>query len=211
MARDRIAQLIAIQALYSYFSAVRGIDISDVMVEKYNQAARLQGLSKQQMYAVQGDLQLPTVKVTHPDLHAEDFFGFHVIILSMGLHHIENPQLMLTRLVERLSDGGAVIVIDWVLEHETSGQQPAKGGGHDVTHDQGGHSNKHGRHQLAHHTVSHAGFNEDQMHQMLREAGCSEVDYVLHPEPSRIPLELGEWKQLFFARGGKNIAANVEA
>lgn len=172
------------------------------MVERYNQAARLQGLSKQQMYAVQGDLQSPTAQNTHPELQGEDFVGFHVIVVNMALHHMEKPQELLTRLVERLRDGGAVVIIDWLPENGKPGEQPAIGGSHIVTQDQEAHSHQHGQH-LASHTVAHAGFTKDQMQKMLREAGCSEVDYILHPERSTVPPEIGGQKQLFFARGRK--------
>ena len=198
-AGDRIPRLIALQALYPYVSQVRGIDVSGGMVEKYNQAARLEGLSKQQMYAIQGDLSSPAA---HPELQGEDFFAFHVIVMSMALHHIENPQELLTRLVERLRDGGAVIIIDWASNDAKPSQQPAGKGSHNVTHDHGDHSNQHGDHPASH-TVAHAGFSEDQMQKMLSEAGCSEVDYVLHPEMSRVPPEFGGPKHLFFARGKK--------
>lgn len=170
------------------------------MVEKFNEAARMQGLSKQQMYAIKGDLQSTTAELTYPDLQGEDFFGFHIIIMSMGLHHIENPQDILTRFVERLKDGGVVIIIDWVSEHEKLDQGSVSKRSHDV--DPRSHSDKHGHHSV-HHTIAHAGFSEDQMHRMLKQAGCSEVDYVLLPEPSRVPPEIGEQKRLFFARGSK--------
>jgi ubiquinone/menaquinone biosynthesis C-methylase UbiE len=170
------------------------------MVEKYNEAARMQGLSKQQMYAIKGDLQSPMAELNYPDLHGEDFFGFHTIIMSMGLHHIHNPQEMLMKLVERLKDSGVVIIIDWVSQHEKLDQHSISKKSHDV--DPRSHSDKHGHHSALH-SIAHAGFSEDQMHRMLKKAGCSDVDYVLLPEPSRVPSEIGGQKQLFFARGRK--------
>ena len=172
------------------------------MVENFNKAARLQGLSEQEMYAVQGDLGSSTATNTHPELQGEDFYGFHVIVISMALHHIENPQELLKRLVERLRDGGAIIIIDWVSGIGELNQESASKDAHDVTHDQGGHGSRHGHHSAAH-TVAHVGFNENEMQKMLGEAGCSEVDYVLHPERSKVPPEIGGEKQLFFARGRK--------
>ena len=172
------------------------------MVENFNKAARLQGLSEQQMYAVQGDLGSPTATNTHSELQGEDFYGFHVIVISMGLHHIENPQELLKRLVERLRDGGAIIIIDWVLGIGEPKQEPASGDAHDVTHHHGGHGSRHGHHSAAH-TVARVGFSENEMQKMLGEAGCSAVDYVLHPERSKVPPEIGGEKQLFFARGRK--------
>lgn len=197
------SQLIALQALYPYVARIRGIDISDTQVKNFNQAARLQGLSEQEMYAIQGDLgPSSTATTSHPELQGKDFYGFHVIVISMGLHHIENPQDLLKNLVERLREGGAIIIIDWVPGIGEPDHEPASGGAQDVTHDQGSHSNQHGHHSASH-TVAHVGFSEDQMQKMLKEAGCSEVDYVLHPERSKVPWEIGGEKQLFFARGRK--------
>lgn len=172
------------------------------MVESFNKAARLQGLSEKQMQAIQGDLGSPTAASTHPELQSEEFYGFHVIVISMALHHIENPQELLKKLVERLRDGGAIVVIDWVPGIGELKQEPASADAHDVTHDQGGHSSRHGHHSAAH-TVAHVGFNENEMQKMLGEAGCSEVDYILHPKLSKVPPGIGDKKQLFFARGKK--------
>ena len=168
------------------------------MVEKYNEAARTLGRSKQQMYAVRGDLLSLTAELTDPGLQGEEGFGFQVIVMSMALHHIETPQEILTRLVERLRDGGAVVIIDGVLEHEKLGQPPAA----DVTHDPTSPFDENWHHPVQH-AVAHAGFTKDQLHGMLSEAGCNEVDFVLHPEPSKVPPAIGGQKQSFFARGRK--------
>lgn len=218
-----------IQALFPYVSTLRGIDISDGMVEKYNHAARSQGLSEQQMYAVQGDLLSPTTTSASANskLQGADFFNFSIIVISMALHHIEHPQELIKKLVGRLRPGGAIVVIDWVPEignskhDEQLQQQQQPAGEHSPSHnaqknnDQGGqgaphhhhhHQHQHGTHSASH-TVAHAGFTQDQMLKMLREGGCAEVDFVLHPERSRVPREVdstGE-KQLFFARGKKGV------
>lgn len=172
------------------------------MVEGYNNAARSQGLSEQQMHAIQGDLGSPISPSTHPELQDQDFYGFHVIVISMALHHIENPQELLERLVERLRDGGAIVVIDWVPGIGEPKQEPFSEDAHGLTHNQGGDSSRHGHHSAAH-TVAHVGFDEIEMQKMLGEAGCSEVDYILHPKLSKVPPGIGSEKQLFFARGKK--------
>ncbi len=192
------------------------------MVEQYNKAARNQALSEQQMYAIQGDLTAPKSETTHPSLNSEDFFGFDVIVMSMALHHVEDPQEMLTRLVERLKDGGVVVIIDWNPNPERrpdqrermfgegdSAQDLTGGHGHGLDRSHGeGHSHE-GAHiqrpeqHAAAHTVATDGFNKEQMDTMLRRAGCREVEYVLHPELSRVPPSAGGYNQLFFARGRK--------
>jgi 2-polyprenyl-3-methyl-5-hydroxy-6-metoxy-1,4-benzoquinol methylase len=163
------------------------------MVEAYNDGARIQGLPKQQMHAVQGDLMVPPEKIPE-ELKREDLYGFDVIVMSMALHHVEDPQLMTTRLVERLRDGGSILIIDWALS--ASEEQE--------TH----HHHEHGRghHQEVHsakHTMSRSGFDKEEMIKVLKQAGCHEADYVFHPELSKLPSEFGGEKQLFFARGKK--------
>lgn len=163
------------------------------MVEAYNDGARMQGLPEQQMHAVQGDLMVPPEKIPKA-LKREDLYGFDVIVMSMALHHVEDPQLMTMNLVERLRDGGSILIIDWApaagKEQETHHHHEHGGG-----HQQEMHSVKH--------TMSRAGFDEEEMVKILKQAGCSEADYVFHPELSKLPSQFGGEKQLFFARGKK--------
>lgn len=85
------------QTLAPYVSTTRGIDVSDTMVEKYNHATRKQGLSEQQMHAVRGDLVGPEDEIPKA-LKEADFYDFDVIVMSMALHHVEDPQLMMMKL-----------------------------------------------------------------------------------------------------------------
>ncbi|KFY32268.1 hypothetical protein V493_00358 [Pseudogymnoascus sp. VKM F-4281 (FW-2241)] len=191
------------EALAPYVTTIRGIDVSDVMVKKYNDAARMQSLSEQQMHAVQGDLLVPPGKAPEA-LKTEDLYDFDVIVMSMALHHVEDPQQMTTRLVERLRDGGSILIIDWA---------PGPSGGQDMLHQN--HHQTHSTYQHEHdgghqqdmqgakQTVSRSGFDKKEMDKILKDAGCSEVDYVFHPQLSKLPSEFGGEKQLFFARGKK--------
>lgn len=183
-----------IQALFPYVSEVRGIDVSDGMVEKYNKSARSHGVPESHIFAIQGDLASPLTEESHPSLSSSDFFEFDLIIMSMALHHIDVPKVLIERLVERLNEGGVVVIIDWTLNQEGSETQQQREGSHSLR----GNVQNPGAH-----TVSHAGFSKEQMDTMLRSAGCKEVDYLVLDEPTKVPFEVGGQKQLFFARGKK--------
>lgn len=192
--RKKMGLIIMIQALFPYVSVVRGIDVSDAMVEQYNKSARTHGVPESQMFAIQGDLAAPLNEKSHPSLSSSDFLQFDLIVMSMALHHIDVPKVLIQRLVERLSQGGVLVIIDWTLDQEDHlTQQPSEG-----TKSLRGNT-KH----AASHTVSHEGFSKEQMGTMLRSAGCNEVDYLVLAEPSKLPAEYGGQKQLFFARGKK--------
>jgi SAM-dependent methyltransferase len=185
------------QVLAPYVTTIRGIDVSDGMVDKYNEAARKQGLSEHQMYAVRGDLLGPEAESSKA-LEGADFFNFDIIVISMALHHVEDPQLMTVKLVERLKDKGSLLVIDWApaLDASESSTQDHK---NNTTDEVGYQQDLKG----AHKTMNRSGFAEDEMKKFFEVAGCSESDYVLHPNFSRLPARFGGAKQLFFARGRK--------
>lgn len=164
------------------------------MVEQYNKSARSHGVPESQVFAVQGDLVAPSTEASHPSLGGSEFFQFDLIVISMALHHIDAPKVLIERLVERLNEGGVVVVIDWTLDQEDRpAQQPIEGG----------HSFQGNASHPAAHTISYKGFSKGQMDTMLRCAGCNEVDYLVLDEPTKVPAEIGGQKQLFFARGKK--------
>ncbi|MCJ1462508.1 hypothetical protein MMC07_001110 [Pseudocyphellaria aurata] len=185
--------IMTIQALYPYVTEIRGIDVSDSMVELYNKSARSDGVPESQIFAIQGDLAAPLTEASHPALGRSEFFQFDVIVISMALHHIDVPEFLLERLVERLNKGGVVVIIDLALDQE---------GHQNHQHIEGSHSLKNA-HNPAAHTVRHEGFSKEQIYTMLRGAGCSEVDYIELDEPTKVPDEIGGQKQAFFARGKK--------
>lgn len=151
------------------------------MVDKYNRRAREAGIPESQMHAVLGDLTAPEIAPSLVD--NKDLFDFDLIITSLALHHIEDPQHAINRLVERLRPGGTLVVIDFDVAKEgetwVSADAPSA------------------------HTIAHHGFDKASMEKMLHAAGCKDVEYVLHEEISKMPEHLGGKKQLFFARGRK--------
>ncbi|KAI1908305.1 hypothetical protein LOZ61_005655 [Ophidiomyces ophidiicola] len=171
-------------ALRPYFSEIIGVDLAEGMVNKYNRRAREAGIPESQMRAVVGDLA-----AAQPDaslIQNKDLANFDLIITSMALHHIEDPQRAVNRLVERLRPGGTLVVIDF--DAAKDGQQWIAASA------------------PAAHTITHHGFSKATMENLLTSAGCKDVEYVLHKEITKIPREfahLGEEKQLFYSRGRK--------
>lgn len=154
------------------------------MVEQYNKSSRNQGVPDSQMHANRGDLTAPSpIKACFPSLlYSKNFLG-----LISPLHHIDVPELLMRRLVERLRERGAVVILDWTPKDQHQHQHQAQLNGHE-SHE-------------ASHTVIHEGFNKEQMYSILRQAGCDEVDCLVLNEPSKVPASIGGEKQLFFARG----------
>lgn len=186
--------IVMIQALFPYVSEVRGIDVSDRLVEQYNKSARSHGVPESQMFAIEGDLAVPLTEASHPSLGSSDFFQFDLIVISMALHHIDVPKELIERLVERLNDGGVVVIVDFTLDQEGCQTQQSSKESHSLQGDK--------EHPAAH-TVMHDGFSKEDMDTMLRCAGCNETDYLVLDEPTKVPAKIGGKKQLFFARGKK--------
>ena len=83
------------------------------MVDQYNKLAEKFDLSNQ-MRANVGDL----IKGSD-QLNAPEYSGFDLIVMSMALHHVEDPALMIHRLSQRLATGGVLLIIDWVSPAES--------------------------------------------------------------------------------------------
>ena len=160
------------------------------MVVKFNSEAREAGLTEAQIHAVRGDLLAPI----EGQLESQEFYNFDLAVMSMALHHVEDPKTTIAKLVERLRPGGTVVIIDWIpLDRASSDSH-------------GNHANEkkneHGQHAGSH-TIAFDGFSQEEMHKFFREAGCINNDYVLAASPSEVPpVPLGQ-RQLFFAKGTK--------
>ena len=166
-------------------SVLRGIDISDGMVELYNSVAQKQGLPADKMHAVQGDLLTDPAHLKDPDL-----YDFDVVAICMSLHHVEDAGKMVQKLAERLRPGGTLLIIDGVSPEESGCNPPPQPA------------------QLpAAPTITYQGFTEKQMLGMFEEAGLTDLSYRWHPERFKGPEEIGGDQQLFFARAQKAPAA----
>ncbi|KAI4147177.1 MAG: hypothetical protein LQ341_001857 [Variospora aurantia] len=175
---------IASMAMLPSVTEIRGIDVSGGMVDKYNAEARKAGMSEDQMHAVRGDLLAPA----GGPLQGQEFHNFDLIVMSMALHHVDEPNKIVAKFVERLKPGGTVVIIDWIPKSSRA--------------DSGTASDQH-QHSDAEHTISFDGFNEDQMRGLFSEAGCLSSDFVLAESPSEVPPDPTGQRQLFFAKGIK--------
>lgn len=125
------------------------------MVDVYNKGAHNQGLTIDEMHAVQGNL-LSTPP--SPDL-IEPYEAFDLACVGMGFHHFEDTDLAAKRLVERLKKGaGRLLILDF-LPHEPvdMGETPAS--------------------QDVKSTVMHMGFAEGAMRKLFSDAGCVDIKF----------------------------------
>ena len=186
------------------------------MVETYNAKARERSLTENQMHAVHGDLMAQPVD---PSFLGEKWTNFDLATISMALHHLEDPFEGVKKLVERLREGGTLLVIDWatVPKAEDDGAAGEQQGSHNHEH-QHSHGHHHGhQHQQGHgdgkashaaaHTMLHDSFSKEQMEKAFKDAGCDHFDFVLHPETSIVAMGGREQRmRLFFGRGRRSTA-----
>ncbi|RMZ81344.1 hypothetical protein DV738_g2143, partial [Chaetothyriales sp. CBS 135597] len=99
-------------ALGAYAAEFQGIDLSDNMVEAYNN--RFQSETKFKATAMVGDLLTDSLP---ENLSDPKTFNFDLAAVGLGFHHIENLELCVERLTARLRPGGTLLVVDFV-EHE---------------------------------------------------------------------------------------------
>ena len=215
------------QGIFNYIDEAWGVDLSSRMVNTFNlRAAAFEMPKRKRMFAVQGDLLNPGSKKAGGFLKGKEWFGFDAAIMSMALHHVEEPEDAVRVLVERVKVGGPVVLVDWVKgttvkEWKGEGEGCAVHGKYELDHP--GHAEHrqaecghdgHGKDQPEHaehghampgaHTTTRDGFTKDEMVKMLEEAGCVDVGFVEMEEMSL--LEFGEkrmWKRLFLAKGLK--------
>jgi SAM-dependent methyltransferase len=160
------------------------------MVEKYNEWASSQHISQEVIFGIRGDLLAPSAEMEKL-LQTSAYSEFDIIIISMALHHVADPKLMLKELVARMVDGGRILVIDWNKEEDTEYGEPVagvlqKGDWKDVKR-----------------TIKKQRFSESEVVGLLKSAGCREVEFVLCDEVSKLPMEFGGKERMFFGLGRK--------
>ena len=140
-------------ALAPYATEIRGVDISTKMVEEYNRTARNQGLAPSEMSATVGNLldrAGPSSSVS-----GVEFFDFDLAIIGLGLHHFEDVDLALKRLVERIRAGtGVLLIIDFLPHDHVPGRAVEE-------------------------TVAHDGFDRTVILDLMARAGCEKIDIVV--------------------------------
>lgn len=156
------------------------MDISENMAKQYNLEAKNAGYSESQMHAVAGDLVKGAAAVP-PELA-----NFDLIVMSMALHHVDDPKLIIQKLSERLNQGGVLLIIDGVGPSE-SGCSPTKPPEDNPVK----------------HTVSRIGFEKNELDDFFRAAGLNDFGWKWFSSSSHLPEEMGGEMQLFLARASR--------
>ncbi|KXT02488.1 hypothetical protein AC578_4182 [Pseudocercospora eumusae] len=178
------------RALGPYVKTIRGIDISENMVSKYNEAARSSGLSEEQAHAVVGDLCAQEA-TQDPQFKGQDWYEFDIAVIGLGFHHFEYPNVAMKRLAERLKAGtGILVIVDFLPFDEKH------------NHDHGGNE---GESPGMQHTIKHNGFKPETLRDMYVEAGFEDFDIVALKQPAVLELKTGTVQRtLFVAKGRKS-------
>ncbi|KAK3673104.1 hypothetical protein LTR78_006944 [Recurvomyces mirabilis] len=182
------------KALGADFTTIRGIDISEKMVELYN-AAAAQSSGDERPVAVVGDL----LSTPHSaSLAGSEWRDFDLAVICAGFHHFESPGEAVQRLVERLRPGGQLLIVDFLpFDDEVDRERKLReqmehthGPGHDFPD--------------MTHTIKHSGFNEAQMSEFYTAAGLTDFGFNLAAEASSMELKNGKVERwMFFAKGRK--------
>ena len=173
------------QALAPFVSRVVGMDISENMLEEFKKHVHEAGRSDT-MVAVKADL----VSESSPtEISGPEYFDFDLVVVSMALHHFENPEKAMNRLSERLKKGGVMMIIDLIPKDH-----------HDHEHD-------HALQQMGEvvETISKHGFSLDEMRTMYENAGVGN-GFKYQVLEKRLPFTKDGKsfeKTIFIARGQK--------
>lgn len=96
------------RALGPHVDSIQALDLSANMVARYKDLAASSSLAS---------VQHATVRVGNiltDELANEEMHGFSIAAICAALHHVESPELAISRLAGRLSPGGVLLVIDFV-------------------------------------------------------------------------------------------------
>lgn len=167
------------QALLPYVTTVKGIDLSEKMVEEYNRAASTSGIPPEQALAVVGDLCFASTDI--PDhFRKPEWYSFDLAVIGLGFHHFEDPGLAVQRLSERLRKGGVLVIVDFLpfgSEERDMGEM-AK-------------------------TIKHDGFTREGMERLFGDGGMGEVRFDVVGD---VTMELKKGtvvRKMFVARAEK--------
>ncbi|KAK2062319.1 methyltransferase domain-containing protein [Colletotrichum caudatum] len=159
-------------ALAAFVDEILGIDIAPAIVGRFNDCAAQLGYSPAQAHAVAGDL------ATDGSLAAEA--GFDVVIISMALHHLEDPKGMLGLLAQRVRPGGVLIAVEGVDAMEAAADA--------------GNADDHGRfeHEVLKTTNRHVVFDEKLFKEWFEAVDCDTESfmYIENDEVSHIPEKI---------------------
>lgn len=163
------------RAVGPWVTNIKGLDISENMVKKFNEDAAAAGLKPEQVSAEVGDLLGDEV----PDsLKRPELSNFDVAIVGLGFHHFENPVRAIERLSERLKPEGTILIIDFLPFDDDQGQMQS--------------------------TIKHSGFAKANIEKLFSAAKLEKFSFSVVDEPVVMELESGtRTRKLFIARGKK--------
>ncbi|KAG9036163.1 hypothetical protein FRB95_009737 [Tulasnella sp. JGI-2019a] len=203
------------QQMAPFCKEIQGWDISQKMVDVFNEKAQKSDETKDKLKASVVDLQ-----ATGNDLDGQEF---DVIICAHAYHHFEDPAQMTKKLIAHLRPGtGALLILDRITNEEIMnlGMSNAQGTSHTGHHNHHHHHPHHENHhpgQSHEHVIAvpgeagkpshdfpreafshhHAGFEEADIKKLFEDAGL--VDFKFIKMPGHILL--GVTMDLFVAKG----------
>lgn len=170
----------------------RGLDIATSQVKRFNdETSRLLGGPNERMLAVQGDLTEPQPPITEPE-----WFQFDAAIISMALHHVQDPTAFLTRLRQRTKREGSLVVIDWLQQSA----EPSSVGTEDEIRAADRKYDAADMTRQAAGLKTWPGFSIHDIHADLQAAGCIGIEVIEHPEAIDVPKEKQGYSRMFIAK-----------
>ena len=158
---------------------VVGVDLSENMINEFNKNAREAGLADK-MAGLKGDL---FAKDVPKELTGPEFYNFDLVVVSMALHHFDDAQLAMTRLGERLKDGGVCFIID-LIPQEHHGHHGHHGHHHNHQHHGAGQDDSDDPFKQAESTIKKHGFSQDEMKDLFERANIrNNFAYKVVEEP----------------------------
>ncbi|KAL0936721.1 putative SAM dependent methyltransferase [Colletotrichum truncatum] len=190
-------------ALAPFVDEILGIDVAPAIVVRFNECASRLGYEPSQAHAIVGDL------TTDASLAAPE--SFDAAIISLALHHLDDPPDMLVRLTERLKPGGVLIAVEGVDVNEQPAAWDVQGAEHSHAH--GAHHDTHAGHQHdVLKTTNHHVFGEAIFRKWFADAGCDDGKfvYIVNNEVSHVPEKVtgrpgGLKRKLVIAAATKSI------
>ncbi|KAK2011308.1 methyltransferase domain-containing protein [Colletotrichum eremochloae] len=159
-------------ALAPFVDEILGIDVAPAIVGRFNDSASRLGYSPAQAHAVAGDL------ATDGSLAPEG--EFDAVIISMALHHLDDPKGMLGLLARRVRRGGVLIAVEGVNAMEAGVAVE-----HADDHEQF-------EHEVLNTTNRHIVFDEKLFKGWFEGVGCDveRFKYIENEEVSHIPEKI---------------------
>jgi SAM-dependent methyltransferase len=184
------------KAIGPWTTHIRGLDVSENMVQLFNDTAKASGLTPDRVQAVVGDLLADEVD---EKFKAEEWWNFDIAVIGLGFHHFENPVRAVQRLTERLKPGtGVLLIIDFLpFDRDDEGAQKA------AQHTYVTFLDLPLRLLTGHQSIKHGGFARTNMEKLYQLAKLEKFSFSVMEEPVEMFSKDGtsSKRTVFFARG----------